>query len=722
VEIVMKTRRIGLIAISLAALGALGSTPVLGPAPALAQTGHDLFQQALVKEQADGDLRGAIDLYERIARDFADDAALAARALIQMGQCYERLGSQEARNAYRQVLERYPNEAESAAQARARLAALTRPSPAPQPKIQSRLLMSGHYGDEVESSGGPTPDGQNLVYIDWKSESLAIRNFTSGESRMLTDDSPGYVLGAQVSPDGRWVAYTWAQNEPWRTELRVVGLAGSPPRTLLQSANEIYGPSWSRDGRHVAAAFIDEERPATEVAWVSVADGSKTTLATFPGTFAPTIAHSPNDRFVAVEFQVKEDSTRSDIALLATDGSGMRILVDHPADDRLIGWVPGNDDLLFSSDRSGNRDLWAVRVTEDGNAENLRPLRRGIGKMDPMGFTRDGSLFYSNYTLQRNTAIAPFDETTGTIALDEADPILVVGSNQRPSWSPNGEHLAFVERRQGREEVLHVLNVRTGEDRSLAEGIQPATVGAPTWFPDGRSLLVLGKEKDPERPEGSIPAVVYRVDLSTGNAEPLFQIPRTQAVGPRSWWAQIGLLATPQGDGVILMYDRRLYIHDLRTGQEEEIFRHPDFAAEVLALSPDGSELAFGISDPSTLPPGTPHQIRLNQGGRIMVMPAGGGQAREILRLQEPCAVTDPAWSSDGRYLFFQQRDEGGTFIMRVPSEGGEVERMWEAPQRMWAWAPSPDGRQVAFWIEENESEIWVMENLVDALRGPDGR
>jgi Tol biopolymer transport system component len=719
----MKTRRIGLIAITLAALGALGSTPVLGPAPALAQTGHDLFQQALVKEQADGDLRGAIDLYERIARDFADDAALAARALIQMGQCYERLGSQEAQNAYRQVLERYPNEAESAAQARARLAALTRPSPAPEPKIQARLLMSGLYGDEVEFNGGPTPDGRELVYIDWQSGNLAIRDLTSGQSRMVTDDGydPGYPLQAQVSPDGRWVAYTWAQNEPWRMELRVVGLAGPAPRTLLQVGSELHSPSWSRDGRHIAAALFVEDRPETEITWVSVADGRTTTLATFPETFDPMISHSPADRFVAVTFPVAEDSARSDIALLATDGSGRRPLVDHPADDWLIGWVPGTDELLFSSDRSGDRDLWAVRVTEEGNGEELRPVRRGIGEVNPMGFTEDGFLFYYNYTLQRNTAIAPFDENTGTIALDEAEPILVVGSNQRPSWSPNGEYLAFVERRQGKEEILHVLTVRTGEDRSLAEGIKPATTGAPTWFPDGRSLLVLGKQKDPERPEESIPAVVYRVDLTTGNAEPLFQIPGTGVVGPRSWWAQIGLLATPQGEGVILMYDGRLYIHDLQTDQEKELFRHPDLAAEVLALSPDGSELAFGISDPSALPPGTPHPIRLNQGGRIMVMPAGGGQAREILRLQEPCAVTDVAWSSDGDYLFFQQRDDRGIAIMRVPSERGEPERMWEAPERMWAWAPSPDGRQVAFWVEENEGEIWVMENLVDALRGSDG-
>jgi Tol biopolymer transport system component len=719
----MKTRRTGLIAITLAALGALGSTTVLGPAPALAQTGHDLFQQALVKEQADGDLRGAIDLYERIVRDFDDDAALAARALIQMGQCYERLGSQEARNAYRQVLERYPNEAESAAQARARLAALDRPLPPPaaEENIQARLLLSGHYGD-VEFSGGPSPAGQNLVYIDWESGNLAIRDLTSGQSRMLTDDGydPGYPLQAQVSPDGRWVAYTWAQNEPYGMELRLVGMEGSAPRTL-ESAYDIASPSWSRDGRHVAVALHDGEKAGTEIAWIAVADGSKTTLLTFPQTFVPMMSHSPDDRFVAVSFPVEEDSARSDIALLATDGSGMRPLIDHPADDQLIGWVPGTDELLFSRDRSGERDLWAVRVTPDGNAESPEPVRRGIGEVWPMGFTEDGSLFYYNYTLQYNSAVAPFDESTGTVALDEAEPILVRGSNQRPAWSPNGEQLAFVERGQGRKEILHVLNMRTGEDHTRAESIQPATTGTPTWFPDGRSLLVLGKIKDPETPRGSVPAVVYRVDANTGTFEHLFELAGTQTVGPRSWWATVGLRATPQGEGVILMYDGRLYIHDLRTGQEKELFRHPDLAAEVLALSPDGSELAFGIADPAAVPPESPKQIRLHQGGRIMVMPSGGGEAREVFQVREPSAVTDVSWSSDGRYLFFRQRDDGGTTIMRVPREGGEAERMWEA-ERMGAWAPSPDGRQVAFWVQENEAEIWVMENLVAALKEAEGR
>ncbi|MBE3065790.1 MAG: tetratricopeptide repeat protein, partial [Spirochaetes bacterium] len=91
----MKTIRIGFLAVALT---------VLASTLALTQSGQDLFQQALVKEQADGDLRAAIAMYQRIVRDFAGDRVLAAKALVQMGRCHEKLGSQDARKAYEQVL------------------------------------------------------------------------------------------------------------------------------------------------------------------------------------------------------------------------------------------------------------------------------------------------------------------------------------------------------------------------------------------------------------------------------------------------------------------------------------------------------------------------------------------------------------------------------------------------------------------------------------------
>jgi len=717
----MKTIRITLLA---------GALAMLAGVPALTQSGQDLFQQALVKEQADGDLRAAIAIYERIVRDFRGDRTLAAKALVQMGRCHEKLGSQEAQKAYEQVLKSYADQAEAAGYARARLAAMRQSSPASaEPTIRARRLLAGHYPDQVEFSGGPTPDGRTLVHMDPTGVNLSVRDLATGASRLITNWSfeKGYMMGSEiVSPDGRRVAYAWQrlaspEQPSGRMELRVVGIDGSGDR-MLREERRIYPTSWSRDGRHIAAEIRQSDDSASEIAWVSVEDGSKRSLGAFPRASGPT-SHSPGDRFVTVEFQVQEDSGRRDISLLSTKDGSVLPLVDHPDDDTLIGWVPGTEEVLFASDRSGHWDLWAVHVGEDGRSSAPRPVRRGIGETEVMAFTRDGSLFYAVYTLQYNIFIAPFDEGSGRVAAGEAKPLGGLGSNMKPLWSPNGEYLSFVRRKPGGpgqrfEEIVCVLNTKTGQERAVAEHIAPATVPPPSWFPDGRSLLVVGMpQTDRARRGGNkVPSAAYRIDLATGAVTRLFEFP------PRPNWAWgRGLIASRDGDGVIYVKEGRLVLRHLQSAEEEELYRDPNVGPSPqslsagiggICLSPDGSDLAFWLRGSTT--PGAQSQARV--GDRLMVIPARGGEAREVVRVE---GANDLAWTSNGRYLLFFVRDEkdrAARTLMRVPREGGKAERLWETRERMLVLSPSPDGRRVAYFTQENEAEIWVLENIKETL------
>src|SRR5712692_1286853 len=82
-----------------------------------------LMQAAHQKQLVEGQLEEAIQLYKRIVQEHAGNRVLAAKALLEMGQCYEKLGKTEARNAYERVLRDYADQNEAAAQARTRLAA-----------------------------------------------------------------------------------------------------------------------------------------------------------------------------------------------------------------------------------------------------------------------------------------------------------------------------------------------------------------------------------------------------------------------------------------------------------------------------------------------------------------------------------------------------------------------------------------------------------------------
>src|SRR2546428_13361517 len=86
----------------------------------LAQSGNDLFQQALVKERTEGNLPEAIKLYQTIVQKYGSDRKLAAKALFQMGQAYEKLGSAEARKAYERIAREFADQKEVAADANGR--------------------------------------------------------------------------------------------------------------------------------------------------------------------------------------------------------------------------------------------------------------------------------------------------------------------------------------------------------------------------------------------------------------------------------------------------------------------------------------------------------------------------------------------------------------------------------------------------------------------------
>jgi tetratricopeptide (TPR) repeat protein len=96
----------------------------IGAQPAPSRNGYHLFQQGLVKERAEGKLEQAIQLYQRVIREFGGDRALAARAWLQTGRCYEKLGKPEARQAYERIVREYPEQREVAKQARRRLGSL----------------------------------------------------------------------------------------------------------------------------------------------------------------------------------------------------------------------------------------------------------------------------------------------------------------------------------------------------------------------------------------------------------------------------------------------------------------------------------------------------------------------------------------------------------------------------------------------------------------------
>jgi hypothetical protein len=80
------------------------------------------LEAGIEKEDVDGDLKSAMDIYQKIAADTAAPRDVRAKALLRLAGCDKRLGKQ-AKQIYEQIVHDYADQP-AAAQARNRLALL----------------------------------------------------------------------------------------------------------------------------------------------------------------------------------------------------------------------------------------------------------------------------------------------------------------------------------------------------------------------------------------------------------------------------------------------------------------------------------------------------------------------------------------------------------------------------------------------------------------------
>ena len=106
------------------AISALALLLALGANFAAGQSGYDLYQQALQKEKVEGKLQEAIQLYQRIIKNYAKDRALTAKALLQLGTCYEKQGNAQARQTLERVVKDFAEQSDVVASAKAQLSAM----------------------------------------------------------------------------------------------------------------------------------------------------------------------------------------------------------------------------------------------------------------------------------------------------------------------------------------------------------------------------------------------------------------------------------------------------------------------------------------------------------------------------------------------------------------------------------------------------------------------
>jgi len=121
---------------------------VAGNSLSIAQTPEQLYQKGLMKEEGEGQLEEAINLYSQIADNSNADQSLRAKALLHIGMCYERMGTQEAVEAYQRLVTNFPTQKNEVAIAKERLSSLL-PNAEESEGIKIKQIWETPYLDDL---------------------------------------------------------------------------------------------------------------------------------------------------------------------------------------------------------------------------------------------------------------------------------------------------------------------------------------------------------------------------------------------------------------------------------------------------------------------------------------------------------------------------------------------------------------------------------------------
>jgi len=669
--------------------------------PAATQDRQVLFEKALALEEAQGKLKDALALFQKIVDESSGDQALAAQAQLRIGICHLKLGHDEAQDAFQKVIDNYPGQSEAVRQAREQLSQLLRARTG---------IGKGDGGLRIRRvpelrPGNVSRDGRWIGGMD-DDGNLAVVAVGTGSKHVLTRtaswDKGDFVDVTRISPDSRRVAFSWIRNST-TIDLRVVNMDGTGERTLVSGEGaspsaraEIWPLDWTADGLFIVGAAGPDLRrnkgASSRIVRVSVSDGAIHLVKDLGPSRPDGLEVSPDGRWIAYDLKVNPDTQNtSDVFLLSLDGSSHTPLTKHPAEDRLLGWTPDGAHVLFASNRSGTWDAWIVRVEQGKAGGEPALVKRDFGSVSPMGVTRDGSFYCAVRQVLSDVYVAVVDPESGKVL---TPPERIVqrfeGNNEYPAWSPDGKHLAYIRRASltpASETDLCLLSVDTGDYREVHPKL--GRMVRTSWLPNGEHVLVVSKG-------------IHSVNVKTAAVRTLVT----------DGWGFHSPRCTPDGESVLYEDDTReeaqvfrVMSYDVESGTTKEVYRSSQQIIRM-DISPDGRWVAF-------LEPAD---------AALKVMPPQGGQPRVLHRfdLDKGIWSTSVAWSPDGKYIYFTKGGGGklGSFdLWRIPSAGGEAVRLDVAAPGMENLDVHPDGRRIAFNSTEVRREVWVMENFLPVAK-----
>lgn len=679
-----------------------------------------LFQSGLYQEEVKGDLDAAIKIYERVLKEFPKDRPVAAKALLHIGLCYEKLGLNEAINAYQKVVELYPEQQAEFAIAKERIAEISKAlkGVAQRPTFRKIKFASKPH------NGVLSPDGNKLAFMSDDAVWVVplhgkVDPDIAGEPvRLAVVPGANDIASLMAwSADGQWIAV----NVPIGDEdtVYVFPAAGGEPRVVKMPERGghlwSYRLSLSPDGQILAFSAIELGKPREEVSdshdrYIYTIPTAGGKLKQVSSGWARLPSFSPDGEFIAYvgyrkgyrKREVWQKNTRlsrvhGDLWVVPSAGGTPVKLAT--VDGRLRGpvWSPDGKYIAAHhepSPESNNesKEIWVFPLSPDassaGEPEKIALPHSSWNML--AGWTPEGQL---GIFLEPEAHFAGYTVPVSGGKAVQITPESIVP--YYPRWSPDGER-------------IFLRWVRPGEFPPVRMGYVPADGGALVdipWperpfmsivpggghnvSPDGKRIVISALY---EPKEG---ADVWTIPLDGGLPT---QLTNDGSFEGYPCWSpdgeQIAFIDShPKSDGESF---NAIYIVAAEGGEIRQVSSESDNMGDgAIAFSPDGERIAF-FSDSA-----------------IKTIPVEGGEPEVLVAEVKSGRHSQLAYSPDGSKI---AHNAGGKIWITSLGRGKPEELRTGLPKnaKLSEFGWSPDGEKIAFIASiGGEKEFWLIENFL---------
>ena len=655
-----------------------------------------LYQTALHWEVVEGDLERALELYRRVTLLTSVSRSTAARALLRMGQCLEKLGRADASRIYLRILNEYGDQPGIAHQARLELERLGTGQRFPNPSGSTLRFV---LADERLSGWAPSfpadfdfsPDGERLVFqarLDgdfqrgvsfsddlgyWKMSrqlGLFVTDRTGSLVRPLVRDwGPWrFPASARWSPSGEMICYLAATN--------VVGESGRPEEVRAIFVIPGEGGEQRQIGPHLPAStgqvfwspgglltYLDREGLHT----IDL-DGRLLSEVTFKREEAGFGGYSSDGRWLVFhdlagynQPQTDDLGPNRDIWIMPVTGGNAVRITRSPTPDVFPAWDTGNS-IYFVSSRNGDPNIWEISVD----------LRTGARLGEPRQVTayRGATIMYPQIIAQKNEIAFGLVRKTHVINVTSTDLSREPRTVARGSWpllSPDGRTVYFVGGEEGQPGIFAVSSAGS-DPRQLTDSLLPNNPGSGfDLSPDGQTLVFLAPTR-----EGK---AIFRLFVSGGSPELLVELEDLGSLHPQPRWS-------PSGDLVAYAFNGALHIIPPYGGRARKLAQL-DWENSTIRWSPDGDYLA-GL--------GYLGSIAGRRSFGVFVVRLSDGELRRLTTVEEHHYKEGLEWHPDGQELTFKDYRKDG---LRKAYLDGRPTSAWLDLEKHWdyvgTWAPAGD-------------------------------